>query len=96
MSSQFDSKFDLLEPETEKDHVMRHCWFLPLSRVPWAGEVSIELVNVSAIRGYADTIFVLPSSAAARRMSHIFDHLNRSLTNCEITLSYSFMPTRQT
>jgi hypothetical protein len=40
--------------------------------------VVIEAVGIPAIRGFADTVFVLPSSAAARRMSGIFDFLRRS------------------
>ena len=40
------------------------------------GQVSVELVNISAMRGFSDTIFVLPSSGAARRMARIFAHLS--------------------
>ena len=40
------------------------------------GVVAVELVNISAMRGLGDTIFVLPSSAAARAMSRIFHHLH--------------------
>lgn len=38
-------------------------------------EVAVEYVGVQAILGKPDTIFVLPSSDAARLMSRLFDYL---------------------
>mmetsp|Transcript_17044 Transcript_17044/g.42880 ORF Transcript_17044/g.42880 Transcript_17044/m.42880 type:complete len:327 (-) Transcript_17044:39-1019(-) len=43
-------------------------------------EVAVEYLGIKSLRGFPDTIFVLPTSSAARRMSRIFYYLQPNVT----------------